>query len=156
MLPILIFIEQQGGCSHSSCGWRFTHMSFSSYSEASTSWSLWVCVSWGTSEHPPLSTLGAHAPQGSQSKWLRTSLGCSSGVWGQPWLPWEWDSLPDSDAEASLRDHPKWRKLLWEVKQSAVKGCARVCVSQWMCVCVCLSECACVCVCAWESPLHCC
>lgn len=64
--------------------------------------SAWAGECWRT---PPGSTVGTHVLQGSQRQMGEKKARLFLGSRGRRWLPWEWDSLPKSDAEASLRDH---------------------------------------------------
>ena len=103
-----------------------------------------VYMMLGNIRDPSLVHLGCTRPPGTPE---------ANGLEPQQAVPWECEGSPDFHGNGipcqiqmprlpwGTTAPPKWRKSLGEVKQTALKGCARVCV--------------CVCVCVWkESSLY--
>ena len=104
-----------------------------------------VYMMLGNIRDPSLVHLGCTRPPGTPE---------ANGLEPQQAVPWECEGSPDFHGNGipcqiqmprlpwGTTAPPKWRKSLGEVKQTALKGCARVCV----CLCVCVCMCVCVCV----------
>ena len=114
-------------------GKKFSHLQARSFS------TLYMML--GNLGDPSLVHLGCTRPPGMPE---------ANGLESQQAVPWECEGSPDFHGNGipcqiqmprlpwGTTAPPKWRKSLGEVKQTALKGCARVCVC--VCVCVCLSE----------------